>query len=122
MRYSSEPFFWALFSAGGVVTAFIMPVLIVITGFVLPSDEITFAHLDQVFSHVIVRLVIFAVASLTFMHWASFDSVQPKQYGVHVDGYSIKFRRAEYRYRQNSFAFEVQRVGIRAWLDVDCHR
>lgn len=71
MRYSSEPFFWALFSAGGVVTAFIMPVLIVITGFVLPSDEITFAHLDQVFSHVIVRLVIFVVASLTFMHWAN---------------------------------------------------
>jgi fumarate reductase subunit D len=71
MRYSSEPFFWSLFSAGGVVTAFIMPVLIVITGFVLPSDEITFSHLDQVFNNVIVRLVIFVVVSLTFMHWAN---------------------------------------------------
>lgn len=71
MRYSSEPFFWALFSAGGVLMAFLIPVLIVITGFVLPADEVAFARLDQVFNNVLVRLVIFALVSLTFMHWAN---------------------------------------------------
>ena len=29
---SSEPFFWSLFGAGGVVVAFIVPMLIFITG------------------------------------------------------------------------------------------
>ena len=71
MRYSSEPIFWVLFSAGGVVTAFLLPVLIVMTGFVLPADEVTFTPLDDVFGNVLVRLVIFATVSLSFMHWAN---------------------------------------------------
>ena len=71
MRYSREPFFWSLFSAGGVLTAFLVPVLIVITGFVIPAEEIEFSHLEDVFGNPLVRLVIFGLASLTFMHWAN---------------------------------------------------
>ena len=71
MRYSREPFFWSLFSAGGVLTSLLAPVLIVLTGFVVPSEEITFSHLEDVFANPLVRLVIFALASLAFMHWAN---------------------------------------------------
>jgi fumarate reductase subunit D len=71
MRYSREPFFWSLFSAGGVITAFLAPVLIVLTGFVVPAEEIEFSHLDDVFGNVLVRLVVFALASLSFMHFAN---------------------------------------------------
>ncbi|MEE8422125.1 MAG: fumarate reductase subunit D [Dehalococcoidia bacterium] len=72
MRYSSEPIFWALFSAGGVVTAFLTPVLIVLTGFVLLDDDVVaFSRLEDVFGNVLVRLIIFATVSLSFMHWAN---------------------------------------------------
>ena len=71
MRYSREPLFWSLFSAGGVVTALLIPVLIVLTGFVVPADEIAFSHLEDVFDNVLVRLVVFALAFLTFMHSAN---------------------------------------------------
>lgn len=71
MRYSSEPFFWSLFSAGGVITALLIPVLIVLTGFVLPAEEITFSHLDDLFSNILAKIVIVGVATLAFLHWAN---------------------------------------------------
>ena len=71
MRRSNEPFFWALFSAGGVVTAFLAPVLIVLTGFVIPGDGVEFSRLDGLFGNVLVQLALLGVAFLAFMHWAN---------------------------------------------------
>ena len=45
--------------------------LIVITGFVIPAEEITFSHLEDLFDNVLVRLVVFGVAFLTFMYSAN---------------------------------------------------
>ena len=70
MRRSNEPLFWSVFSAGGVVTALLMPVLIVVTGFLLPAEEIEFDRLDDLFSNFLVRLIIIGVAVLTFFHGA----------------------------------------------------
>ena len=42
MRPSNEPFFWAMFSAGGVIVALLMPVLIIITGFLVPAGVVEF--------------------------------------------------------------------------------
>ena len=71
MRYSNEPLFWALFSAGGVVAALLIPVLIVLTGFAVPAEQITFSHLEDVLGHPLLRLVLFGVALLVFVHWAN---------------------------------------------------
>ena len=71
MRYSNEPFFWALFSAGGVATAFLIPVLIVLTGFLVPAGAVEFSRLEDLFGNPLVRLVVFGVAFLAFMHWAN---------------------------------------------------
>ena len=71
MRYSNEPFFWALFSAGGMGLALLLPVLIVLTGFVLPAEEIEFSRLDSLFGNVLVRLAVLVFAFLTLMHWAN---------------------------------------------------
>ena len=71
MRYSNEPFFWAFFSAGGMVLALLLPVLIVLTGFVLPAEAIEFSRLDTLFGNVLVRLAVLVFVFLTLMHWAN---------------------------------------------------
>lgn len=71
MRHSNEPLFWALFSAGGVLTALLVPVLIVITGFLLPADQVSFERVEDIFTNVLTRLVILALTSLAFMHFAN---------------------------------------------------
>ena len=70
MRPSNEPFFWAMFSAGGVIIALLMPVLIVITGFIVPAEAIEFDQLDKLFNNVLVRLIILGVAFFSFVHAA----------------------------------------------------
>ena len=70
MRRSNEPLFWSLFSAGGVVAALLVPVLIVLTGFVVPAEEIRFDRLEDIFTNVLVRLVLFGPAFLAFFHAA----------------------------------------------------
>ncbi len=48
MKRSNEAFWWSLFAAGGVLAALFVPVLVVMTGFVLPSaanlDEFCLTH------------------------------------------------------------------------------
>ena len=39
MAKSNEPFFWSLFSAGGVVSALFIPAIIISTGFLLPTSD-----------------------------------------------------------------------------------
>ena len=70
MRPSNEPFFWAMFSAGGVIIALLMPVLIVITGFIVPAEAIEFDQLERLFNNVLVRLIILGVAFFSFVHAA----------------------------------------------------
>ena len=36
LKRANEPIFWALFGAGGVVAAFVLPVMIFITGIAVP--------------------------------------------------------------------------------------
>ncbi len=70
MRPSNEPFFWAIFSAGGMVVALLLPVLIIITGFVVPAGGVEFDQLDTLFNNPLVRLIVFGVAFLSFFHAA----------------------------------------------------
>ena len=70
MRPSNEPFWWAMFSAGGMLLAFILPVLVVITGFIVPSGGIEFDQLDTLFNNPLVRLAILGVAFVSFFHAA----------------------------------------------------
>ena len=70
MRPSNEPFFWAIFSAGGVAIALLMPMLIIVTGIVVPAGGIGFGQLDAVFGNPLVRLIVFGVAFLAFFHAA----------------------------------------------------
>jgi fumarate reductase subunit D len=66
MRRSSEPFYWSVFSAGGVTTALLAPVLIIVVGFLVPGEQVTFHRLHDIFTNPVGRLVVLGLAFLTF--------------------------------------------------------
>lgn len=68
-----EPLLWMLFSAGGIVSAMLMPALVLLFGIAFPLGWVTppsYDHVLQVFSHPITRLVIFGLCALSLFHWA----------------------------------------------------
>jgi fumarate reductase subunit D len=71
VRRSNEPFFWSLFSAGGVVTALLAPVLIILTGFIVATESVEFSRLESLFGNVLVQLVIVGIVFLALAHWAN---------------------------------------------------
>lgn len=72
-KRSTEPWLWLLFSAGGVVAALFIPVLLLLFGlafpleWVLPPDH---DHLLAVLRHPLTRLVLFFLCLLSLFHWA----------------------------------------------------
>lgn len=70
MRRSNEPLFWSLFSAGGMLTALLAPAVILVTGFLVAAGDVSFSRLHSIFTNPLGRLVLFALAALTFFHWA----------------------------------------------------
>ena len=75
MAKSNEPIWWSLFSAGGMVAAMVLPVLIVITGILVPfglagEDPLNFERIHSAVSHPFIKLVLFTVISLPLFHWA----------------------------------------------------
>ena len=70
MARSNEPAFWSLFSAGGMVAAFLIPAAILITAYMVPQGQIEADNLREVMSHPIARLLLLAMISLPLFHWA----------------------------------------------------
>ena len=69
-KRSNDPPFWLLFSAGGMISALLLPVLIVLLGFVLPAGEVSLERVVDVFENVFIRIIVVIVASLAFWHAA----------------------------------------------------
>lgn len=73
MKKSSEPFWWALFGAGGVLSAMFLPVLLFLTGIAIPLGWLvipSFDSLHGLLQSAISRLLMFGVISLSMFHWA----------------------------------------------------
>lgn len=70
MARSNEPLWWSLFSAGGVVSAVLMPITIILTGIAIPAGWLTADHLIELVRHPLVRLYLFLLISLPLFHWA----------------------------------------------------
>lgn len=73
MRRSREPGLWALFSAGGMLAAFVLPVLVAVLWIAAPLGWVEFpthADLRVLIGHPVTRLTLFAVVSLALFHWA----------------------------------------------------
>ena len=75
MAKSNEPIWWSLFSAGGMIAAMVFPILIVITGILVPlelmgDDPLNFERIYSAVSHPFIKLVLFIVIILPLFHWA----------------------------------------------------
>jgi fumarate reductase subunit D len=86
-----EPLLWMLFSAGGVVSALVMPILALLFGVVFPLRWLTppsYENVAGLLHTPLVRLALFAVCTLSLLHWAHrfrytlYDGLQVK----HLNG------------------------------------
>ncbi len=63
-----EPFWWGLFSAGGVVAAFLVPIHIFLVGLAVPLGWISDS--GELYQHWWVKAYLFVLISLPLYHWA----------------------------------------------------
>jgi len=73
-RKSSEPFWWGLFSAGGVVAAFLVPMHLFLHSIAVPlgwiSAEVAYAKMQALVGHPVIKIYLFVLIALPFYHWA----------------------------------------------------
>ena len=74
MKRSNEPIVWSLFGAGGMLSALFGPVLILVTGvlvpagILLPGDAMSFNRMHEFAGHWTGKAVIVAIISLFLWH------------------------------------------------------
>ena len=72
-RSSSQALAWGLFSAGGMVSALLVPVLLLLFGIVFPLgllDPPEYAYLLAVLSNPLTRVALLLLCVLSLLHWA----------------------------------------------------
>ena len=93
-RKPIEPFLWTLFSAGGVVAAFFIPVLLFLTGLAFPLGWLKAPGYEALHTWVrmpLVRLFLFVLCTLPLFHWAHrfrytlYDGLQIKHLNEYID-------------------------------------
>ena len=68
-----EPLLWMLFSAGGVVSAMLMPVLIALFGVAIPLGLVAAPEYDRILAVIaspMTRIVLLGLCVLSLFHWA----------------------------------------------------
>ncbi len=89
MAKSNKPIFWGLFAAGGTVTAFVTPALVLVTLFAamkFSPDMFTYDHMHAFAAHWLGKLIIFGVILLSLWHAAHRLRVTLHDFGVRADG------------------------------------
>lgn len=67
---SREPFFWVLFTSGGMITALLFPAIVAILWIAVPMGWITASDLAAKFQPPLVRAFLFVLISCALFHWA----------------------------------------------------
>ena len=68
-----EPLLWMLFSAGGVLSGMLLPILVLLFGIAFPLGWLAPPTRDQllaVLSNPVTRIVVFSLCALSLFHWA----------------------------------------------------
>src|SRR5215470_20332166 len=72
-KRSNEPFLWSLFSAGGMIAALMVPILLFLFGLAFPLGWVeapNYGRLLALARHPLARLALFAICSLSLFHGA----------------------------------------------------
>ena len=72
-KRSNEPFWWLLFSAGGVVSAMLMPVHLVLFGLAFPLGWLDAPGRESLLALIrqpLTRVYLLVLCSLPLFHWA----------------------------------------------------
>jgi len=89
MAKSNKPLFWGPFAAGGTVTAFVTPVLVLITLFAalgFAPSLLTYEYLHAFAANWLGKLVIFGVILLSLWHAAHRLRITVHDLGIRADG------------------------------------
>jgi fumarate reductase subunit D len=73
IKRHAEPLLWMVFSAGGVVSAMLMPALLFLFGVAFPLGWLTppdRAHMRGLLANPLVALVLLGLCVLSLFHWA----------------------------------------------------
>jgi fumarate reductase subunit D len=73
MKKTIEPFWWALFGAGGTIAALFIPVLLLLNTLAIPLGWIETPRYEDMLAlvkHPLTRLFLFSLISLSLFHWA----------------------------------------------------
>jgi fumarate reductase subunit D len=89
-----EPLLWTLFSAGGVIAAFFIPVHLFLTGLAFPLDWLTppsYESARALLQPPLARAYLFVLCALPLFHWAHrfrytlYDGLQIKHLNEVID-------------------------------------
>ena len=68
-----EPLLWMLFSAGGVLSGMLMPILVLLFGVAFPLGWLAAPSYEQILALIgnpLTRLALFGLCVLSLFHWA----------------------------------------------------
>jgi len=72
-KASNEPFFWILFSAGGMMAALFIPIHLFLFGLAFPLGWLQAPSYEQIMALArmpLVRIYLFVLCALPLFHWA----------------------------------------------------
>lgn len=90
MARSHKPIVWGLFAAGGTVAAFMLPVLLLLSGLgitfgLLPGDFLSYDNVRGMLQYPLIRLLTFGVLFLIVWHAAHRLRITMHDFGVRAD-------------------------------------
>ncbi|MDH4109729.1 MAG: fumarate reductase subunit D [Gammaproteobacteria bacterium] len=90
MARSHKPIVWGLFAAGGTLSAFVLPVLILLTCFAVPlglapADLLAYERVLGLLGHPAAKLAVFGVLFLVIWHAAHRMRITAHDVGIRAD-------------------------------------
>jgi fumarate reductase subunit D len=90
MARSHKPIVWGLFAAGGTLTAFILPVLIILSSLgaafgILPGEILAYDSLHLIVRNPLTKLFLFGTLFLTVWHAAHRMRITAHDLGMRAD-------------------------------------
>ncbi|VFM94933.1 MAG: succinate dehydrogenase subunit D [Candidatus Kentron sp. G] len=87
-KISNKPIVWGLFAAGGTLTAFLTPVLILVTlliAFGNVPEALSYQAMHGFAAHWLGKLILFGVISLSLWHAAHRFRITVHDFGIRAD-------------------------------------